>query len=98
MNSSGRFLYCSNRGHESIAVYSIDPLKGTLTPVEIVSSGGKEPRSFEIDPSGHFVISANQNSDNLTVFHLDMKTGRLTPSGQVQEVGAPVCVKFMPME
>lgn len=98
VNSSGRFLYCSNRGHESIAVYSIDPLKGTLTPVEIVSSGGKEPRSFEIDPSGHFVISANQNSDNLTVFHLDMKTGRLTPSGQVQEVGAPVCVKFMPME
>lgn len=98
VHPSGRFLYCSNRGHESIAVYAIDPVKGTLTLVEIVSSGGKEPRSFELDPSGHYLISANQNSDNLTVFHLDVNTGRLTPAGQVLEIGAPVCVKFVPME
>lgn len=98
VHASGRFLYCSNRGHESIAVYAIDPVKGTLTLVEIVSSGGKEPRSFELDPSGHYLISANQNSDNLTVFHLDVNTGRLTPAGQVLEIGAPVCVKFVPME
>jgi 6-phosphogluconolactonase len=81
VHPSGRFLYCSNRGHDSIAVYTIDPTKGTLTPVEIVSSGGKEPRNFELDPSGHYLISANQNSDNLAVFHLDVKTGRLTPTG-----------------
>jgi len=98
VHPSGRFLYCSNRGHESLAVYAIDPVKGTLTLVEIVSSGGKEPRSFELDPSGHYLISANQNSDNLTVFHLDANTGRLTPAGQVLEIGAPVCVKFVPME
>ena len=98
VHPSGRFLYCSNRGHESIAVYAIDPVKGTLTEVEIVSSGGKEPRNFELDPSGHYLISANQNSDNLTVFRIDVNTGRLTPAGQVLEIGAPVCVKFVPME
>jgi 6-phosphogluconolactonase len=98
VHPSGRFLYCSNRGHESIAVYSIDSAKGTLTPVEIVPSGGKEPRSFEIDPTGHFLIAANQNSNNIAVYRIDQKTGRLTATGQVAEVQAPVCVKFAPMQ
>ena len=86
---SGRFLYCSNRGHDSIAVYSIDPAKGTLTPVEIVPSGGKEPRNFEIDPTGHFLISANQNSNNIAVFRIDQKTGRLTPRGKCWKFRRP---------
>jgi 6-phosphogluconolactonase len=98
VHPSGRFLYCSNRGHDSIAVYSIDPVKGTLAPVEIVSSGGKEPRHFEIDPSGNFLLSANQNSNNLAVFRIDQNTGRLSDTGQVLEIQAPVCLKFAPMQ
>jgi 6-phosphogluconolactonase len=98
VDHQGRFVYCSNRGHESIAVYAIDPAKGTLTPVEIVPSGGKEPRNFELDPSGHFLLSANQNSNNITVFRIDPKTGRLTATGQTLEIQAPVCLKFAPMQ
>ena len=66
--------------------------------MEIVPSGGKEPRSFELDPTVHFLISANQNSNNLAVYRIDQKTGRLTATGQTLEVQAPVCVKFAPMQ
>ena len=92
---SGKFLYGSNRGHDSIAVFTINTKKGTLTPVEQVPTQGKVPRNFGIDPTGSYLIAANQNSDNLVVFRIDKKTGRLTATGQVVEVGAPVCVKFL---
>jgi 6-phosphogluconolactonase len=98
IHPSGKFLYASNRGHESIAVYAIDPEKGTLTLVEITPTGGKEPRAFEIDPTGKFLFAANQKSDNIVVFRIDEKTGRLTPTGKVLNVPSPVCVKFLAVE
>ncbi len=94
VHPNGKFLYGSNRGHNSIAVFSIDPKKGTLTPVEHVSTQGKIPRNFGIDPTGSFLLAANQDTNNVVVFRIDAKTGRLTPTGQVLQVGKPVCVKF----
>ena len=95
---SGKFLYASNRGSDTITVFAIDPQKGTLTPVEYTPTQGKIPRSFEIDPSGRFLFAANQKSDNIVVFRIDAKTGRLAPTGQVLDVGSPVCVKFLAVE
>jgi 6-phosphogluconolactonase len=95
VHPNGRFLYGSNRGHESIARYSIDAAKGTLTYVENVPTQGKSPRSFAIDPSGSFLIAVNQDSDNAVGFKIDQKTGGLTPTGQTVEVGAPVSLLFL---
>ena len=95
MAPSGKFLYASNRRHDSIAVFAVDSQKGTLTPVEYAPTQGKIPRSFDIDPSGNFLLAANQKSDNIVVFRIDQSTGRLTPTGQTLNVNAPVCVKFM---
>jgi len=98
VHPSGKFLYASNRGHDSIAVFAIDPAKGTLTPVEIASTQGKEPRNFAIDPTGQFLFAENQKSDNIVVFRIDAKTGKLTATGQTLEVGSPVCVKFLKLD
>jgi 6-phosphogluconolactonase len=98
VHPSGKFLYGSNRGHNSIAVFSIDPAKGTLTPVEQVSSGGKTPRNFGIDPTGVYLIAAHQNSNNIVVFRIDPNTGRLKVTGQTFELHSPVCVKFLPVK
>jgi 6-phosphogluconolactonase len=98
VHPSGKFLYASNRGHDSIAVFTIDPTKGTLTPVEYVATGGKIPRSFEIDPTGSLLFAANQDSNNIVAFRIDARTGRLTPGGKVLEVSKPVCVKFASIE
>jgi len=98
VHPSGKFLYASNRGDDSIAIYAIDESKGTLTQVGIVPTGGKEPRSFEIDPTGKLLFAENQKSDNIVVFKIDAKTGQLTPTGKVLEVGSPVCLKFVAEE
>ena len=98
MHPSGKFLYGSNRGHDSITVFSIDPVKGTPTPIQYVSTEGKTPRGFGIDPTGSYLIAGNQDSNTLVVFRIDAKTGRLTPTGQKEDVGAPVCVVFEPVE
>jgi 6-phosphogluconolactonase len=98
VNPSGKFLYASNRGHDSVAVFAIGRRSGTLTPVENVSPGGKIPRSFAIDPTGSFLFAANQKSDNVVVFRIDARTGRLTPTGQMLEAAAPVCVTFLAIE
>jgi 6-phosphogluconolactonase len=98
VHPSGKFLYASNRGHDSITAFAIDPTKGTLTPVESFSTRGKTPRSFEIDPTGSLLFAANQKSNNIVVFRIDGGTGRLTPTGQVLEVESPVCVKFVVIE
>jgi 6-phosphogluconolactonase len=95
VHRSGKFLYGSNRGHDSIAVFAIDARKGMLTPVEHVSTQGKTPRNFAIDPTGSYLFAANQDSDSVVVFRIDPKTGRLTPTGQVLKVPAPVCVTFV---
>ncbi len=96
VHPSGKFLYGSNRGHNSIAVFAIDG-KGMLAPVEHVSTQGRTPRNFGIDPSGAYLLAANQQSDTIAVFRIDPATGRLTPTGQVVETPAPVCVKFVSM-
>ena len=95
---SGKFLYASNRGHDSIAVFAIDPDKGTLTLVEYASTKGKTPRSFEIAPGGSLLFAANEKSNNIVVFSIDAKTGRLKPTGKVLDVSEPVCVKFVPID
>jgi 6-phosphogluconolactonase len=98
IHPSGKFLYASNRGHDSIAVFSIDPGKGTLTLVEVTPTQGKIPRSFEIDPTGTLLFAANQKSDNIVVFKIDANTGRLTPTGKVLSVATPVAIKFMKVD
>jgi 6-phosphogluconolactonase len=98
IHPSGKFLYASNRGHDSITVFAIDSSKGTLTPIEHTPTGGKTPRSFEIDPTGALLFAENQASNNIVIFHIDQNTGKLTSTGKVLGVGQPVCVKFLAAE
>src|SRR6185295_11197456 len=95
VSPSGRFLYGSNRGHNSIVVFEIDPRTGKLKLVEHVSTGGNWPRNFTIDPSGKFLLVANQRSDNVVTFNIDAITGRLTPAGHNEQIPSPVCLKFL---
>jgi 6-phosphogluconolactonase len=95
VHPSGRFVYGSNRGHDSITVFSVDPATGNLTSIENVPTQGKRPRNFAIDPTGRWLIAANQDSDNLVIFAIHQNTGRLTPTGQNVTVGMPVCVRFL---
>lgn len=95
VHPSGKFLYGSNRGHDSIVIYTIDPKAGTLTLVGHEPTQGKTPRNFGIDPTGTFLLAANQGSDSIVVFRINSETGRLTPTGSKIDVGAPVCVKFV---
>jgi 6-phosphogluconolactonase len=98
VHPNGKFLYASNRGHDSIAIFSIDPAQGTLTFASHVSTGGKEPRHFAIDPTGNYLLAENQLSNNIVVFKIDPATGGLTPTGQVVDVPSPVCIAFVPVE
>ena len=95
VHPSGRFLYGSNRGHDSLAVFAIDQKTGRLTLVQHEATGGSTPRAFGLDPSGRFLLAANQRSDSVVVFRIDQSTGRLTPTGHTISVGAPVTVKFL---
>jgi 6-phosphogluconolactonase len=95
VHPNGRFLYGSNRGHDSIARYTLDAAKGTMTYVENVPTQGKTPRCFAIDPSGNFLIAVHEASDSAVGFKIDPKTGGLTPTGQTVEVGAPVSLQFL---
>jgi 6-phosphogluconolactonase len=97
VSPSGMFLYCSNRGHNSIAVFSIDQKDGTLAPIEHVSTGGKTPRNFEIDPAGAYLFAANEDSDSILALRVDQKTGRLTAEVSVK-VTSPVCIKFLALD
>ena len=95
VHPSGKFLYTSNRGHDSIAVFAIDEKKGTLKSLGQVLTGGKTPRHFAIDPTGAYLLAENQESNNIVVFHIDPATGGLTPTGQTIEVPSPVCITFV---
>ena len=97
VHPSGKFLYGSNRGHDSIAIFAIDPGPGELTLVEHEPTGGKTPRNFAIDPTGAFLLAENQDSDTIVVFRIDPETGALEPTGQVVGVPSPCCVKFVPI-
>ena len=92
---NGKFLYGSNRGHDSIVSYRIDEKTGKLEYVEHTSTGGKTPRNFAIDPDGQFLLAANQNSDSIVVFRIDEKSGKLEPTGKTAQVPSPVCLKLI---
>ena len=94
VHPGGKFLYGSNRGHDSIVVYRIDPANGKLTYVEHETADIKTPRNFNIDPTGKFCLVANQGSDSVVAFRIDQKTGELEPTGQKISIPSPVCIRF----
>ncbi|MGE5672483.1 MAG: lactonase family protein [Mycobacterium leprae] len=95
LHPSGRFLYGSNRGHDSIVQYRVDPQSGLVTYVRHEPTQGRTPRNFAIDPTGRFLLVANQESDSLVSFRIDGETGRLSPTGHLSTVPRPVCIKFL---
>ena len=95
VHPSGRFVYGSNRGHDSIAIFAVDEDSGRLTALGHRSTRGRTPRNFGIDPSGRFLIAANQGSDNIVSFHIDQDTGSLTPTGHELNIPMPVCIRFL---
>ncbi len=94
VHPSGKFIYGSNRGHDSIVVFTIDPASGKLSFVQHQSTLGKWPRNFAVDPTGQFLLAANQNTDNIVIFRIDEQTGKLTPTGHTVEISQPVCIKL----
>ena len=98
VHPSGKFLYGSNRGHNSISAFAIDPAKGTLTSIEQTPTGGKWPRNFNIDPTGAYLFAANEQSNDIFLFRIDPATGKLKPTGKKIEVSKPVCIKFLSLK
>jgi len=97
ISPNGKYLYASNRGHDSITSFLIDENTGKLTHRDHSSTAGREPRNFAIDPSGAFLLVANQNTNNIVTFKIDPATGELSRTGQEANVSMPVCVKFAPL-
>ena len=95
IHQSGKWLFASNRGHDSIAVFSIDPASGKLTAAGGFPTGGREPRHFALDPTGQYLLAENQLSGNIVEFRIDPATGKLTATGEVLQVPSPVCVAFL---
>ena len=98
VHPNGRFLYTSNRGHDSIAEFSIDQSTGRVTLVHNFSIQGKTPRDFELDPAGRHLLAAGQDTNNVVVFHINPTTGQLRATGQQVDVPAPVGLTFMPQD
>jgi len=94
IHPSGKFLYASNRGHNSIAEFRIDPMSGLLSPIGHTTSGINFPRNFAIDPSGAWLYVANQKGDDIVQFRIDQATGRLAPTGHVTRSVTPVAIVF----
>ncbi len=98
VHPSGKFVYASNRGHDSIAVFGFDAKRGKLTCVELQPTQGKTPRHFAIDPTGQWLLAENMDSDSVVVFKIDAKTGRLSPNGDSTTLGSPACAVFVPLK
>ena len=98
VDSAGRFVYATNRGEDTIAVFSINGSDGKLTMVQSISSQGKNPRGLEIDPTGSFIFAGNQDSNNFVIYHIEKTTGRLSPTGEVIHTPSPVAFLFVPMK
>ncbi len=96
VHPSGKFVYGSNRGHDSIAAFRIDRETGRLRPIGHTSTGGQTPRNFALDPLGRFLLAQNQASDSVVVFRIDPETGGLEPTGSSITVPSPVCIRMMP--
>jgi 6-phosphogluconolactonase len=97
VHPSGKFLYGSNRGHNSIAIFSIGE-DGRLTATGHVPTGGRTPRNFVIDPSGSYLFAENQQSGTIVLFKINLETGGLETTGTVLNVPNPVCIRFIPIE
>jgi 6-phosphogluconolactonase len=97
VHPNGKYLYGSNRGHDSIAVFAIDPENGRLSLIQHAASRGEKPRNFAFDPTGKWIVCTNHDSDNAVVFRVDEATGRLTPAGQPVAVPFPFCERFLPV-
>jgi 6-phosphogluconolactonase len=97
IHPNGKYLYESNRGPDTIGVYGVDPAKGTLTPIQQVSTRGLMPRHFAIDPTGAYLFAANEASDGVVIFRIEDGSGRITPTRTVLRIDTPVCVKFLPL-
>jgi 6-phosphogluconolactonase len=96
IHPSGKWLFASNRGHDSIAVFGVDPESGMLKLAGDYPTGGNEPRHFAFDPTGQFLLAENQNSNNIAVFRIDPATGALTQVSTLEGVPSPVCLIFRP--
>ena len=96
VHPSGKFLYGSNRGHNTIVAYRIDPHNGTLSYIENQSTAGQTPRNFAIDPTGNYLLAENQTTNTIVVLRIDPETGKLEPTGNSVKVPSPVCVKMIP--
>jgi 6-phosphogluconolactonase len=94
IDAAGRFIYASNRGHDSIVVFSRDPSTGRLSPLECVPTGGRTPRHFALAPGGEWLLVGNQDSDTLSIFRLDTSSGRLSAHGTPVAAPRPVCLRF----
>jgi 6-phosphogluconolactonase len=97
VHPGGKFVYGSNRGHDSIAIFTVDAATGRLTAAGHQPTMGKHPRNFAIDPTGTYLLAANRDSDNVVVFRIDSATGGLTPVGQPVKVPRPVCLRMVKM-
>jgi 6-phosphogluconolactonase len=94
LHPSGKYLYATNRGHDSVAAFRVDADTGRLTFIAAVPSGGNSPRGMEIDPSGRYLLVANQRSDRVATFRIDPQTGALSESGSSLSIEKPACVRF----
>ncbi len=95
LHPSGKFLYTSNRGNDTIAVFNVQPKGGRLNLAANVPTGGKEPRHFALDPTGQFLLAENQNSNSIAVFRINPATGALTQISQTNNIPSPVCLAFL---
>src|SRR5262249_43085707 len=96
VHPSGAFLYGSNRGHDSIAIFAIHPSTGKPSTLGFEPTQGKNPRNFALDPTGAYLLAENMDSDSIVVFRIDQQTGALRPTGQTVAVPKPVCIKMIP--
>ncbi len=96
VHPTGKFLYGSNRGHNSIAIFAIHPTTGKLTSIGFEPTQGKNPRNFAIDPTGSLLLAENQDSNSIVVFRIDPQDGTLKPTGQTVKISKPVCIKMIP--
>ncbi len=95
LHPSGRYLYVSNRGHNSLAIYAVDTVDGRLSLVGFEPTGGAIPRNFAISPDGNYLFVANQATDNIVAFSVDKETGKLTATGEEYAAPSPVCLQFL---
>ncbi len=96
VHPSGKFLYGSNRGHDSVAIFTVDAESGKLSSIGFEPTQGKTPRNFALDPTGKFLLAESQDSGKIVVFRIDPARGTLAATGHSQRVASPVCIKMIP--